>query len=543
MRRPSVAAAGFALVDGQAAEPDGMVFVAPGPDRWGRLLLACVEPGEPSARGFELAAVALRTLRHAFATHPGAPTLALLNAFAAANQALLAENRVLTTGRWERRICVGATAAVLQGREVYVAQAAPSQAILIQDQRVYAFPDIASWRGDYTPDAIVPESLPLGLAEDPGTQVFASEADQGDVIALCAANVGQQLGRDAGTLDALFDGALLNEDLEGSVDRLERLMVRSGIATSFAVVASVSRLGAAQGARLPRFRARREPVAGVVLAVDEEVLRPPRGEAARDTMIAAAERFRRPKPASALDDAARRRALAAPGAQSVRRYREAGGLPAEVRANLPRGPGRHVPARVLAVSLALLMAVGGAGATVGFQRDREARAHAALAEVDSALQSATANPLAATSMVAQAEQALAAARDSGADPALVSQYARALSAARDNAWNVRRLQNVQLLGALPAAANGGQVRVALHGSTLYVAARDLYELDAERKQLVTLLASGTDVAGQRVGALRSVSIDGGAVVASDGSATYVRDSQGAWQRQPLAVEDVGGLSE
>src|SRR5690606_24603283 len=104
-------------------DPDGIVFVNQAPDRWGRLLLACVEPGEFSARGLELATVALRTLRQSFAHTPGSPDEALLAAFAAANNALLAENRVLTTGRWERRICVGATALVLHGREVYVAQA------------------------------------------------------------------------------------------------------------------------------------------------------------------------------------------------------------------------------------------------------------------------------------------------------------------------------------------------------------------------------------------------------------------------------------
>jgi hypothetical protein len=133
MRRPSVAAAGFALIDGQAADPDGIVFIDQAPDRWGRLLLACVEPGEVSPRGLELAAVALRTLRQAFLATPGPAPEALLTAFTAANDLLLAENRVLTTGRWERRICVGASAVVLQGREVFVAQAVPSQAILIQD--------------------------------------------------------------------------------------------------------------------------------------------------------------------------------------------------------------------------------------------------------------------------------------------------------------------------------------------------------------------------------------------------------------------------
>jgi hypothetical protein len=227
----------------------------------------------------------------------------------------------------------------------------------------------------------------------------------------------------------------------------------------------------------------------------------------------------------------------------VSRYRESSGIPAELRANLPRGPVVHVPARVLAVSVALLMAVGGAGATVNFQHERDARAHAALTAVDRSLQDAAANPLVATSMVTQAAQALDEARASGADPAVVSQYARALSAVRDNAWNMRRLQGVQMLGSVPASASGAPTRLALSGDTLYVAAGDLYELQPEEKRLVLLLARGTEVAGERVGKLRSVSVDGGAVIASDGAAMYVRDSQGAWQRRALAINDVGGISD
>jgi hypothetical protein len=543
MRRPSIAAAGFALIDGQAADPDGIVFIDQAPDRWGRLLLACVEPGEFSERGLELAAVALRTLRQTFAASPGPVAAALLAAFAAANDALLAENRILTTGRWERRICVGATAVVLQGREIYVAQSAPSQAILIQDQRVYAFPDVASWRGDYVPEAIIPESLPLGLADDPATQIFQSDAAAGDLVALCSTTVGHQLASDDESLRALFDASLVTDDLEGSVDRLERLMVRKGIISSFAVVASISRLGAAQPIFAARSRSRRAVASGASSARSDVDLRAPRGAFARDAVIGVAERLSRGRPAPAIDDAARRRIQAAPGSQSVRRYRDSSGIPAELRANLPRGPVVHVPARVLAISVALLMAAGGAGATVNYQHERDARARAALTEVDRSLQDAAANPLVATSMVTRAEQALDEARASGTDPALVSQYARALSGVRDNAWNMRRLQDVQMLGSVPAPAGDVPARLALSGDTLYVATGNLYELQPDEKRLVLLLEQGAEVGGTRVGKLRSVSIDGGAVIASDGAATYVRDNQGVWQRRPLAIDKVGEMSE
>jgi hypothetical protein len=97
------------------------------------------------------------------------------------------------------------------------------------------------------------------------------------------------------------------------------------------------------------------------------------------------------------------------------------------------------------------------------------------------------------------------------------------------------------MGALPAEAREGSVRLALAGDTLYVAAGSLYEFDAEQGRLVTLLAHGDAVTGGSAGDMRHVSIDGGHIVTSDGAATYARDESGSWQRRPLAVAEVDGL--
>src|SRR5918998_1338665 len=196
MGRASVTAVGFALSDGSAADTAGVASVAPVPDRFGRVLLACVEPIELSSRGMELAAVALRAIREPFAATAGTPAEALAAAFAAANAAVMAQNRPLATGSWERRICVGATAVALAGREIVVAQASPSQAILVQDGQVYAFPDVASWRGDYAPETAVAESHPLGFSDEQIPRLYHSEAAPGDLVILCATNLGRALARD-----------------------------------------------------------------------------------------------------------------------------------------------------------------------------------------------------------------------------------------------------------------------------------------------------------------------------------------------------------
>jgi hypothetical protein len=572
MGRASVTAIGFALAGGSAADTAGVASVAPGPDRFGRVLLACVEPVELSSRGMELAAVALRAIRETFAATAGTSAEALCAAFAAANATIMAQNRPLATGRWERRICVGATAVALAGREIVVAQASPSQAVLVQDGQVYAFPDIASWRGDYAPDGSVAESHPLGFSDEQTPRLFHSEAVPGDLIVLCATSLGRAMARDERAVVDLYGGELLTRDLEGSADRLERLLTAHDVADAFAIVASISRLPSRSRLRLrlPSGLARRPKSAPVssasgndahlstlvpadtvvaaaanadrppaMLPAFEE--RPPVFEGLRDWVIDLAELFSGSRQQRATASDARRTALAAPGAMSVRRYRESPGLPAEWRANLPRGPGIHVPVRLLAVSLFLFIAVGGTGFALDQQREREVRAGAALVAADTALMRARDNPGTAMTSIAEAEVAVSAARDAGATGDDFVRREQELARMRDDVWGILRLDDVVRVGALPAEAREGSVHLALAGKTLYLAAGNLYELDAEHGRLVTLLADGDAASGGPADDIRHVSIDGGHVVASDGAATYVRDEHGHWQRRPLAVAEVDGL--
>ena len=564
MGRASVAAAGFALAGAAAADLAGAVHIAPVPDRFGRILVASVEPIDPSPRGVELAAVALRVMRDAFLATPGSASEALLTALAAATAAIVAENRPRTTGRSERRICVGATGVALAGREIVVAQAAPAQAIFVQDGQTYPFPDIASWRGDFQPDAPIVESHPLGFAEDASPRLYESVAAPGDLIVLCATSVARVLARDEAAIVDLYGGTFLTADLEGSVDRLERLLAHHEIADAFAVVASVGRLP-----RRTRWRAalppkRRivepEPALGAETSLQQAPTRESRAmadgttasslsgyaaqrqppfEAVRDWAADVAELLSAGRQRSPVS-ATRERALAAPGALSVRRYRESSGLPPEWRANLPRGPGMQIPARLLAVSLVLFLTLGGTGFAAVRQREREARAESALVAADASLRGARDNAGMAMASVAEAERALAAAREAGAAGDALLRREQELTRVRDDVWNVRRLSDVVRLGALPHEASVA-ARLALVGQTLVVAADNLYEVDSEGATLVALLSRGDRVGDAEVGAIGHVSVDDGQVVASDGLATYTRNRSGAWERQALAVNDVGGL--
>lgn len=565
MGRASVAAAGFALVGGAPADPGAAVHISPDPDRFGRVLLACVEPADLSPRGVELAAVALRAMQETFGAIPGSPADALTAAFAAANAALIAENRAQATGRWERRVCVGASAIAVAGRDIVVAQAAPSQAILVQDGQVYPFPELASWRGDFQPETPLAESHPLGFGEEAVFRLYESQTAPGDLIALCATSVGRILARDEDAIVDLYGGGLLTDDLEGSVDRLVRLLAAHEIADGFAVVASLARLPRKAMWRTAKPRALRganglEPAspASVPRAAtlasassvrfsetipsdpfDLAAQAAPRFDAVRDWAADLAELLSAGRQRPHVHPS-RERALAAPGALSVRRYRESSGLPAEWRANLPRGPGMRAPARLLAVSLVLFVALGGTGIAAVRQREREAQAEAALMAADAALHSAQESTGASMTAVAEAERAVAAAQAAGAAEGALAPREQELARVRDDVWKIRRLADVVRLGALPQEA-GGAAKLALAGQTLYLAADNLYEVDLDGGTLVALLSRGDRVGDVEVGAIRHLSIDDGHVVASDGAAMYRRDRTGTWQAQPLAVANVGGL--
>jgi hypothetical protein len=193
------------------------------------------------------------------------------------------------------------------------------------------------------------------------------------------------------------------------------------------------------------------------------------------------------------------------------------------------------------VSFVLFITIGGTGFALDHQRNREERAESALVAVDTALGRVRETPGTAMTSVAEAEAALTTAREAGAIGERLTRREQDLARVRDEVWGILRLRDVVRLGALPAEISPSSVRLALAGETLYLAAGNLYELDPEQERLVALLSQGDEVSGGSASELLHVSINGGAVVASDGAATYMRDKTGRWQRDSLAVADVDGL--
>lgn len=248
MSRPAISAAAFALTAGRPVDAREVVHVDPEPDARGRRLLASVEPLEPSVRGFELAACALMTLRRVVAAEAAAPPAqALARAFAAANAALLAESRPGAGCRLGRGGCVGVTAAILAGRELLVAQVPPTQAIVVQDRRLYAFPDLNSWRPDFVPTSDDPEPDPLGCREETRPVLYRTVVAPGDLILLCSSSLARRLGRCRAASEALRTetqarGGERAGQLEAALDRLGALAALHCLDDSHAAAIAVGRM-------------------------------------------------------------------------------------------------------------------------------------------------------------------------------------------------------------------------------------------------------------------------------------------------------------
>lgn len=233
MTDTSATAVAFGLAGGTPHDTDGLLHVdsEPGPD--GRRLLLAVEPLEPGRRAREVAAVALAAVRTAVA-EAGAqsPAAALRRAFAVANAAVRDENRRPGTAAGARKVYVGVTAVVLDGRDLTIAQVPPSQLLVVQERQLYAFPSLASWRPDYVPESERPGPEPLGYADDVRPDFFRSVAAGGDLLALCSSMIGYYLAWEAlGTAatPAVTSVALLDGDPERACARLEEIVVGYGL--------------------------------------------------------------------------------------------------------------------------------------------------------------------------------------------------------------------------------------------------------------------------------------------------------------------------
>ena len=253
-------------------------------------------------------------------------------------------------------------------------------------------------------------------------------------------------------------------------------------------------------------------------------------------LLATAEAVMPRRRLAPLPAAARPQSLAAPGAGSIQRHREHGGLPAEWYANLPRGFDVPISRPWLAVSLAVLLAVSGARYVVDRERGAASATEAAVVRLDDALAAAAARGPDPVGRVVAAQAAYDRAVAAGATTTQLASRAATLDLERAATLGALPVGRVQALGALPTDV-GATPRLLVDGDTVFVLGDALYSIDATSPTLVRLLAPGDSVQGQAVGPLRLGGADRSGVVVGDGTSAFERSNVGIWQRAELGTSD------
>lgn len=155
-------------------------------------LYVLLEPVEDSPLAGSVAGEVIQRLRRAVVSAGSqSATSVLLSAIEDVNHWLVQANAVRVP---ERRVSFGFTCVMSRGDDVYIAQAAPSQALIAQEGELYAFPGLDSWHWNQDDDG-VDTSSPLGSHENTQPDVYYTKIDAGDVIVLCSTSIARVLDR------------------------------------------------------------------------------------------------------------------------------------------------------------------------------------------------------------------------------------------------------------------------------------------------------------------------------------------------------------
>ncbi len=156
----------------------------------GRKLYLAVEPVALTAEGLSVAADALDALAVAFLAATDKPLdAALRSGFAAANQLVWKTNQAAALNRSasEERVLLGVTGVAVDGDAMLIVQAPPSQALLVQDNQLYALPALASWQSHTLPADADGMAASLGSHREVVLNPISTTAAPSDVVILCGA--------------------------------------------------------------------------------------------------------------------------------------------------------------------------------------------------------------------------------------------------------------------------------------------------------------------------------------------------------------------
>lgn len=191
--------------------------------RRARVVLALADPVERAAGDETAARVIIQEFRDAVdGREPDAVIEVLHAAYAGMSRWLLSQNRA-NGGR--RKIFLGLTCVVRCEDDLFIAQVPPGQALIRQDNHLFAFPKLRSWLPTFQPSRTYDLPNPLGLREVTEPQVYYSRIAAGDLLAVVSSTIAARL---APVEDEIRDAAGVDDAIETITDLCDRHGIVSG---------------------------------------------------------------------------------------------------------------------------------------------------------------------------------------------------------------------------------------------------------------------------------------------------------------------------
>ena len=516
------------------------------------------------------------------------PDEAIGRAFAAANGMLYDEGQPGSSGGYDRKVLVGATAVLIDGHRCTIGHVPPGQITLIEDGLAYAVPDLRTWLPDFAMEGgqtAPPE--PLGYTSWTAPILADTELSDGDAVMICTsslaevwavelaetglrvADMSSYHGRSPDRALDMFRGLLISQGIEDGAAAVVAFPPRPD---SFGVV-TLADVGWRLRERRRRMRAQtRRLLPSRVRALmsgsshqpssatsgssaadlgnhddaDDVDITPstPRVDdrSGRSRWTGAVSRLRRRRNGSATWKApGQSREYGVPRTHGVQLHRSVSTERGESswRNDLPRFPFGGAVAGALLIALIALLGFGIWSLLPRFE-DAPADTAGTLAQVDEYILDAenATNPEDTRQLLGLAQEFLDAAREEGAEGSALAPRQAAITEATDELDNVIRLDDLTRVGSLPEELEGNDTRTQFTQGGLFMVNGSLFQLRADQREIVRVLAEGEEVGGVTVGDLFGIAQDATGFYVTDGAYVYTLRPDG-WD--PIRLGDINEL--
>ena len=581
-------AVGFSVAGGIPVDSTDWISVALDDfvEQRSRGIVVATEAVESDGRSLELARMAKQLIvAELRAMDDLPPDEAIGRAFAAANGVLHDEGQPGSSGGFDRKVLVGATAVLIDGHRCTIGHVPPGQIVLVEDGLAYAVPDLLTWLPDFSIDAgstTTPE--PLGYTSWTAPVLAQTELSDGDSVMMCSATLAEAWAVE------LAETGLRVADLasyygrspDHALDVLRGLLISKGIEDGSALVLAFPPQPGSFGVVTWedvgwKLRERRRRIRGQVrrllpsrikTLVATGSLRRPDAPVAPDSAggddasdggsastgesqvvsrsgwTGAASRMRHRRRGSETWNAPNQaREYGVPRTHGVQLHRNVSverGV-SSWRNELPRLP---FGGAIIGTVLVLLIALLGLGVWSLLPRFQDPPADTAgvLAEVDNYILAAedASDPENMRQLLSLAQDALDSAEEIGVRQSDIAPRQAAITDARDELDNVIRLDDLTRVGSLPEELQASDTKIQFTQGGLFLVNDSLFQLRADERQVVRVLSHGETVDGAEVGDLYGIAMDAAGFYVTDGAYAYTLQPDNSWKAVKLGdINDLG----